>query len=116
MTIGEMARILDATVVLGEDKLDAEVTSACASDMMSDVLAFPKEQIALLTGLNNPQVVRTADVLDIRCVVFVRGKQPTPEILEMARDYDVAILSTEKTMYIASGMLYAGGLREDSCP
>ncbi len=116
MKIGEMVRLLNARVVLGEEMLDQEVTSACASDMMSDVLAFPKEQIALLTGLNNPQVIRTADVLDIRCVVFVRGKQPTPEIYEMAQEYGVAVLSTEKTMYIASGILYANGLREDSCP
>jgi serine kinase of HPr protein (carbohydrate metabolism regulator) len=111
-----MVRLLDARVVFGEDMLDAEVASACASDMMSDVLAFPKEQIALLTGLNNPQVIRTADILDIRCVVFVRGKQPAPEILEMAREYGVAILSTDKTMYVASGILYVNGLREDSCP
>lgn len=116
MRIGEMVRLLDARVVLGEDMLDTEVTSACASDMMSDVLAFPKEQIALLTGLNNPQVIRTADVLDIRCVVFVRGKQPTPEILEMAGKYGVVVLSTHCTMYIASGILYANGLREDKCP
>lgn len=116
MKIGEMARLLNAKVVLGEEALDQEVTSACASDMMSDVLAFPKEQIALLTGLNNPQVIRTADVLDIRCVVFVRGKQPTPEILQMAREYGVVVLSTDKTMYIASGILYESGLREDSCP
>lgn len=116
MRIREMVGLLNAKVVLGEEMLDMEVTSACASDMMSDVLAFPKEQIALLTGLNNPQVIRTADVLDIRCVVFVRGKQPTAEILEMAKEYGVAVLSTDKTMYIASGILYASGLREDNCP
>jgi predicted transcriptional regulator len=116
LTIGEIAKLLDARVVLGEEMLEQEVTSACASDMMSDVLAFPKEQIALLTGLNNPQVIRTADVLDIRCVVFVRGKQPTPEILEMAREYGVAVLSTARTMFIASGILFEGGLRGDSCP
>ena len=116
LKIGEMVRLLGAKVILGEDMLDTEVSSACASDMMSDVLAFPKEQIALLTGLNNPQVIRTADMLDIRCVVFVRGKQPTPEILELAGEYGVAVLSTEKTMYIASGILYENGLREDSCP
>lgn len=115
LKIGEMKRLLGARVLLGEDMLDMEVTSACASDMMSDVLAFPKEQIALLTGLNNPQVIRTADMLDIRCVVFVRGKQPAGEILELAKENGVAVLSTDFTLYIASGVLYENGLREGSC-
>ncbi|MGI6239192.1 MAG: hypothetical protein ACOYI5_06150 [Christensenellales bacterium] len=116
MKIGEMLRLLGADLILGEDMLDTEVSSACASDMMSDVLAFPKEQIALLTGLNNPQVIRTADMLDIRCVVFVRGKRPTCEIVELAKDHGVALMSTSHTMYIASGILYENGLRDGDCP
>ncbi|MDD6032270.1 MAG: hypothetical protein PUC47_02125, partial [Oscillospiraceae bacterium] len=75
MTVRDVARILNATVLSGEDQLDIEVHDACGSDMMSDVLAFVKDQSVLLTGLVNPQVIRTAEMMDIICVVFVRGKQ-----------------------------------------
>lgn len=113
MTISEIMKILDAQMICGEDLLDLEVKTACSSDMMSDVLAFSKENTLLLTGLTNPQVLRTADMLDIRCVVFVRGKQPNQELIDLAREYDVAILSTKMTLYIASGTLYMSGLRAE---
>ncbi len=111
MKIREILRVLDARLVWGESLLEEEVATACASDMMSDVLAFSKEHTILLTGLINPQVLRTADMLDIRCVVFVRGKQPNQEIVDLAREYDVAILSTGWTLYEASGKLYESGLK-----
>lgn len=111
MTIGEVINALDAQLVRGEDMLDLSVETACASDMMSDVLAFSKENAVLLTGLTNPQVLRTADMLDIRCVVFVRGKQPSREMIELAAEYDIAVLSTDKTLYVASGTLFMHGLR-----
>lgn len=110
MTLGEVMKVLDAQMICGEDMLDHEVETACASDMMSDVLAFSKENTLLLTGLTNPQVLRTADMMDIRCVVFVRGKQPNKEMIEMAREYDVAVLTTKKTLYLAAGALYKSGL------
>ena len=79
MKIREIARLLDATVMTGEELLDVEVHSACGSDMMSDVLAFVKDQAVLLTGLVNTQVIRTAEMMDMHCVVFVRGKRPSEE-------------------------------------
>lgn len=111
MRIREILHVLDARLVWGEELLEEEVATACASDMMSDVLAFSKEHTLLLTGLINPQVLRTADMLDIRCVVFVRGKQPNQEIVDLAQEYDVALLSTRWTLYEASGKLYESGLR-----
>ena len=113
MKIGEIMKILDAQLICGEDLLDIDVKTACSSDMMSDVLAFSKEHTILLTGLTNPQVLRTADMLDIRCVVFVRGKQPNQELIELAKEYEVAVLSTKMTLYIASGTLYMSGLRAE---
>lgn len=110
MTLAEVMKVLDAQMICGEDMMDHEVATACASDMMSDVLAFSKENTLLLTGLTNPQVLRTADMMDIRCVVFVRGKQPNQEMIDMAREYDVAVLTTKKTLYLASGSLYRSGL------
>lgn len=109
MTIGDIATILNATVVCG-DALDTEVHNACGSDMMSDVLAYVKEQSVLLTGLVNSQVIRTAEMMDMVCVVFVRGKQPTAEMIELANERNIALLSAPERMFTACGMLYTHGL------
>ena len=111
MTVKEIIEILDGTIVYGEDFLDREVFKACGSDMMSDVLAYVKEQAVLLSGLVNPQVVRTAEMMDMHCIVFVRGKQPDENIVELARDRDIVLLSTKQTMFASCGMLYEKGLR-----
>ena len=113
MKIREVMKILNARLICGGEHLDVDVKTACSSDMMSDVLAFSKEHTVLLTGLINPQVLRTADMLDIRCVVFVRGKQPSDELKELAGEYDIVLLSTDLTLYIASGTLYMSGLRAE---
>ena len=111
MTVREIQEILSAVVICGEDFLDREVFSACGSDMMSDVLAYVKEQAVLLSGLVNPQVVRTAEMMDMQCIVFVRGKHPDESIVGLARDRDIVLLSTQLPMFAACGMLYEKGLR-----
>ena len=110
MYLKEVRDILGAEVLCGEDKLDTVVLSACGSDFMSDVLAYVKNQPLLLTGLVNPQVIRTAEMMDMQCIVFVRGKTPDPTMLEMAADRGILIMSTEKPMYLACGLLYSNGL------
>ena len=110
MKIATIKELLDAEVVCGEDSLDREVYSACGSDMMSDVLAYVKDQAVLLTGLVNAQVVRTAEMMDMVCIVFVRSKCPTEEMVELARESNMVLLKTKKRMYEACGKLYAGGL------
>lgn len=110
MYLYEIRDILDAQVLCGEDLLDTQVLSACGSDFMSDVLAFVKDQAVLLTGMINPQVVRTADMMDMKCIVFVRGKQPDESILELARDRGFVVLATKLPMYPACGLLYTHGL------
>ena len=85
MLLSEVREILKADILTGEENLDREVTSACGSDFMSDVLAYVKNQALLLTGLVNPQVVRTADMMDMKCICFVRGKMPDESVLELAR-------------------------------
>lgn len=109
MLIGEIAGLLDADVVWGED-LDIDILTACGSDMMSDVLAYVKEQGMLLTGLLNTQAVRTADMLDMRCIVFVRGKRPNEDIVALAKLRNIALLSTPYRMFTACGLLYNAGL------
>ena len=110
MTVRDVARILNAKVLSGEDYLDIVVHVACGSDMMSDVLAFVKDQAVLLTGLMNIQVIRTADMMDIVCIVFVRGKIPDEEVLAIARRKEIVVLATDERMFQACGLLWDAGL------
>lgn len=108
MKIREIVPLLEAEVLCYEDGLDIEIINACGSDMMSDVLAFVKDQTALLTGLVNPQVIRTAMMMDMRCVIFVRGKNPTPEMIALAEENHIVLISSNLRMYEACGKLYTG--------
>lgn len=110
MLVREIRDILDAEIITGETGLDAEVKSACGSDMMSDVLAYVKDQSVLLTGLVNPQVVRTAEMMDMRCIVFVRGKKPDEAVVSLAAEHGIVLLCTEYRMFVACGLLYSHGL------
>ena len=110
MKISEIRDLLDATIMTGEDALAHEVSSACCSDMMSDVLAYVKDQGVLLTGLINPQVIRTANMMDMVCIVFVRSKQPTEEMIELAKECGIVVMCTTKRAFEASGILYHAGL------
>ena len=110
MKIKDIVEGINAQVLAGGDMLETDVNSACASDMMSDVLAFVKEQALLITGLVNPQVVRTAEMMDMQCIVFVRGKKPDPVTIELAKSKKIALLSSGMKMYTACGKLYAMGL------
>lgn len=111
MTVLQLKEILSAELLCGGDHLDREVQTACGSDMMSDVLAFVKEQAVLLTGLVNPQVVRTAEMMDMKVIVFVRSKVPSDAILDLARELDIVVLKTELEMFTSCGKLYQAGLR-----
>ena len=110
MRIREIKKLLSAKVVSGADLLETDVYSACASDMMSDVLAFVKDQGVLLTGLVNPQVIRTAEMMDMRCVVLVREKKATDEMIKLAELSDIVLMESELRMYDACGNLYTSGL------
>ena len=111
MKISEIRDLLEADVLCCGVLADKEVYSACGSDMMSDVLAYVKDQAVLLTGLVNSQVIRTAEMMDMICIVFVRSKAPTEEMLALARESGIVILATGMRMYEACGKLYANGLR-----
>jgi len=113
MKLSEIKEILNAKVYTGEEFLDKEIKSACGSDLMSDVLAFVKDRALLLTGLINPQVIRTAEMMDIEAIIFVRGKEPEDSIIGMAKMKDMVLMSTDYPLYIASGMLYTKGLNNN---
>lgn len=111
MTVADIRDILKARVICGETYLEREVHTACGSDMMSDVLAFVKDQCVLLTGLCNLQVIRTAEMMDVVCIVFVRGKKPDDAMIELAMEREIPLLCTGHRMFSACGMLYEKGLR-----
>ncbi|MCL2608638.1 MAG: hypothetical protein FWD94_01865 [Treponema sp.] len=111
MTVTEAVSILDGQFFCGENEATLEVESACGSDLMSDVMAFVKDRVLLLTGLVNPQVIRTAALLDIHAVIFVRGKVPGADMVEMAEDSGIILAGTKLPMFIACGKLYEAGLR-----
>ena len=110
MTIREVARILDAKWICCEDGADQEVSYAFASDMMSDVLAHVGEDTMLLTGLINSQSVRTAEMLDVPCLVFVRGKIPHQDAVQRARQIGLPTLITSCSLCEACGRLYTAGM------
>ncbi len=111
MTVAQIKDILEAEILCCEENLDQEVRTACGSDMMSDVLAFVKDQSVLLTGLVNCQVIRTAEMMDMVCVVFVRGKNPGEDILELAKERGMVVMTTSFRMFTACGLLYESGLK-----
>ena len=110
MKISQMQELLEARVLCCEENIEHEIHSACGCDLMSDVLAFVKDQAVLLTGLVNPQVIRTAEMMDMICVVFVRSKVPTQEMIDLARDSGIVLMVSDKRLYEACGLLYTNGL------
>ena len=111
MKVTEAVTLLDGKFFTGEDMAELEVTSACGSDLMSDVMAFVKDHVLLLTGLVNPQVIRTAELLDIHAIIFVRGKVPGRDMIEMADEAGIILAGTKLPMFLSCGKLYEAGLR-----
>lgn len=110
MKVKQIKDFLNADILCRADKLEEECLAGCGCDLMSDVLAFPKENMCLLTGLTNAHVVRTSHMLDVVAIVFVRGKRPDNEVIALAEEMEIAVLSTKFTLYEACGILYAQGL------
>lgn len=110
MKIDEIVKILDAELLNDVALPEMDICSACGSDLMSDVMAYVQENVLLLTGLVNPQVIRTAEMMDIKAVVFVRGKKPGQAIIDLGCEKGIAILASRDPMFIACGKLYNAGL------
>ena len=110
MTLREVKEILDAEVFVGYDQLDKEVKTAFGADLMSDVLAFAKTGSMLLTGLTNPQIVRTSNILDIAAIIIVRGKRPLPETIKLAEELKIPLLATKYILFETAGRLYMKGI------
>lgn len=111
MTLKEIITLLEGEVLTPSPDLDAQIPCAFASDLISDILMCTKEPTLLLTGLTNTQVIRLSDMIDLSGIVFVRGKKPSQELIEMAEERNLLLVMTKMTMYRSSGLLYNAGLR-----
>lgn len=111
MKISEVAKLVDGEILSAVENADNEVYSACSSDMMSDVLAYVHDQGVLITGLANPQVVRTAEMMDMTCIILVRGKRPDYMMYKLAKEKGIVFICTEKRMFETAGILYNAGLK-----
>ena len=111
MILHEIKDLLEAEVLIGEDQLDMEVKTAFMADLMSDVLAFATAGSLLITGLTNPQVLRTADVIDIAAIIMGRGKRLSPEMTQLAEMMNIPVLTTKYILFEVAGRLYSKGIR-----
>ena len=110
MTIQEVLALIDGKAISRNIDLNMQVEMACGADLMSDVLAFTHAGTLLLTGLTNPQVVRTAEIAGVKAIVFVRGKYPPPETIALAEEKDIPLLASRYTMYETCGLLFTARL------
>ena len=111
MKLAEIASILEARIVCGEEFANDEIRHGFSSDLMSDVLTLDVEDMLLITGLANIQTVRTAEMSDIKYIAFVRNKKVSDEILELAVENGMAIIESPFSLFKASGLLYNAGLK-----
>ena len=111
MKLAKVMEVLNAKVYTDAPFEEIEISAACGADLMSDALAFGENKGLLLTGLNNPQSVRTAEMMDIPCVMIVRGKEPDEALVKLANEKEIVIMKTDYSMYTSCGLLYTAGLR-----
>ncbi|MFI5358996.1 MAG: hypothetical protein ACHQYO_02995 [Halanaerobiales bacterium] len=114
MKFAEIIPLLQLEPLVVIDDPDYEIETACGCDLMSDVLAFSQEKTLLLTGLTNPQVIRTAEMTDIRFIIFVRGKRPQEETIALAREKGINLYMSPKPMFECCGLLYKAGLNSEN--
>jgi predicted transcriptional regulator len=111
MKISEIKDILDATILYGEDQLDNVIVAAGAADLMEDVLAAAAKGCVLLTGVTTNDVIQTAKIVGVGALAVVRGKRPSEEFVDMARTYNIPLLLSKHSLFVACGKLYMNGIR-----
>jgi predicted transcriptional regulator len=110
MQIETIRDIIEATVLQGEEFLNDEVNKAFSSDLMSDVLTLDTDNLLLITGLNNLQTIRTAEMAEIKYILFVRNKKLSAEMIALAKKEKMVLMVSEKSLFRVSGMLFKAGL------
>ncbi|MCL6560348.1 MAG: transcriptional regulator [Firmicutes bacterium] len=110
MKLSEVRDLLEARVLWGEHLLDIEVTAGFGCDLMSDSLAFATPKCLLLTGLTNAQIIKIAEMIEANAIVFVRDKEPGPDVVELAGRKNIPVLLTNRFLFESCGLLYKHGL------
>ncbi len=110
MKIKQIVSVLNAEIITGMEYADLDLAQGFASDLMSDVLTLDEDKLLLITGLTNMQTIRTAEMAEIQCILFVRNKKVTTEMLELAKENNMVILQSGYSMFHAAGKLYGAGL------
>lgn len=111
MKLSEIKDILNARVLTCDDALDRNIVAGGGADIMKAILATVAKDVLLLTGLTSEEVVRTATISQAGAVVFVRGQEPSARTIAQARDFNLPLLVTDYSMFVAIGKLYMNGLR-----
>jgi predicted transcriptional regulator len=111
MELGYLKQLLNAEVLTPGIDLETPVKYMFGCDLMSDVLALVNRDCVLLTGLTNIQSVRTAEMVDVKCIIYVRGKKPDSSVIDLAGDKDICLMTTKHTMFTSCGILYSNGMR-----
>lgn len=115
MKVDEVAKLIDGIILSGKNILDKiDVKTAFAADLMSDVLAYVESDnndVILITGITNPQIVRTAEMLDIPVIIVARGKTVPKETIKLADEKGIIIISTKNIVFTTSGILYTNGIK-----
>jgi len=110
MKLSQIVEALEAKILTGDDLLEKDIDTCGASDLMSDILAGLSEGCILLTGLTTVQVIRTAMVAEVGAVVFVRGKTPPQEVINLAQEQELPLISSPYSMFVSCGRLHACNL------
>ena len=116
MNVQDIIDIIKGTLLNKEADINKIIEGGCGADLMSDVLAYIQPHAVLLTGLCNPQVVRTSDMADVSAIILVRGKKPPQETIDLAIDKKIPVISTPFGMFEACGRLYQAGLKSFESP
>lgn len=111
MNLNEIITIAEGEVITTELSTDVNIHGGYCADLMSDVLAYSRPRAILLTGLTNPQVVRTAQIAEFRAIIFIRGKKPQQETIEIALQENIPLISSPLGMFELSGRLHDAGLK-----
>lgn len=111
MNLNSIKNLLSAEILCGDNMLEKEVKYIFSSDLMSDVLSLVNKDVVLMTGLTNVQTIRTAEMMDIKCIIFVRGKTPSPQVIQLAKDMGMCLMLTKYIMFTSCGILYKAGMK-----
>ncbi|MBR3058350.1 MAG: hypothetical protein IKG93_10340 [Clostridiales bacterium] len=112
MKVCDCANLLNAKILVESENFEEDLQIACGSDLMSDVMAFSSDESQIMiTGLVNPQTIRTAEMLDVKVIIFVRGKVPDETMQRLAEDRGIGLMTTPLSMFTCCGLLYEAGLR-----